>query len=170
LCVLVVLQILSIEADVWQRWSDHAWRLCNKATSQKDLPIGMCDNLQEVVEEAMQNLALQMTQAMSKTPDYRDELVLRSLKNPYRSDGERIMKSVVNWMVLNRITSQTEIQREFGSKFGQWFLNLAVDNKQTAFTQGMSFEEITQMVNQQQRLKEAGMEEEPVELDLHEDL
>jgi len=49
---------------------------------------GKCDNIQEVVETALQGLAGSMARAMQKDHlEYREELVLNSLKMPYRSQG-----------------------------------------------------------------------------------
>jgi len=104
---------------------------------------GKCDNIQEVVETALHGLASSMATAMEKDPlVYRDELVLNSLKMPYRAQGERIIKETVIQIVKNDIKKISEMQKEFGKRFGQWFLDLAVDNKKTNSYAGMSLEEI----------------------------
>jgi len=86
--VLVVTEVERAEGDVWQLWSDRAYKMCMVLVKKAKQTEGKCDNIQEVVETALQGLAGSMARAMQKDhQEYREELVLNSLKMPYRSQG-----------------------------------------------------------------------------------
>jgi len=144
-CVLLLaaMTLDGVEGDVWQKWSDRAYRMCIELVKRVKQTEGKCDNIQEVVETALHGLASSMAAAMEKdVMAFRDELVLNSLKMPYRAQGERIIKETVIHIVKNDIKKVSEMQKEFGKRFGQWFLDLAVDNKKSNPYAGMSIEEI----------------------------
>jgi len=148
--------LLVAQADVWQKWSDMADNICLKMTKQAGLSEGRCDNLQQVIEDVMQDLALKMTSAMKDTKkplEYLDELASNSLKFPYRAEGEQIIKETVKWVMDNNIVSQREIQNYFTTKFGQWFMNLAVDNKQKAMQRNLGRTGISTPTNSEDFVK-----------------
>jgi hypothetical protein len=60
---------------------------------------------------------------------FTDEMAERMELEPYRSDGDRIIKSTAVYLLDNGVTAPKDIKAYFFKKFAQWLMNVAVDNK-----------------------------------------
>ncbi|KAL6049593.1 hypothetical protein QOT17_020344 [Balamuthia mandrillaris] len=134
LVMVVVACVALVQGDVWAKWGDRAHLICttmlNKKSSAPSFSYAMCDNLQDVVEEAIADLTYKMSSALNLDfTTFRDDMVSRASKSPYRATGERIIKGTVKWVVENNIKSEKEIRDHFHTKFAQWIMDMAVDNK-----------------------------------------
>eukprot|EP01112_Ceratiomyxa_fruticulosa_P008631 TRINITY_DN2236_c0_g1_i1.p1 TRINITY_DN2236_c0_g1~~TRINITY_DN2236_c0_g1_i1.p1 ORF type:complete len:177 (-),score=39.53 TRINITY_DN2236_c0_g1_i1:65-595(-) len=124
--------------DIWSMWGDRAFTLCKNQIKRDS----RCEMFQEVVEEAFHDMSLKLSEAMSKDLD---DLTKTSLKQPFRSEGERIIKDAAKHMVSNKIRTEGPLREYFMKQFTQWLMNVAAGNAQNMMQnrfQGMSVEQI----------------------------
>lgn len=63
------------------------------------------------------------------------ELAERAEKEPYRSDGDRIIRETAEHFVDTKLVSPKEMKKYFFTKSAQWLMNVAVDNKRSLSSQ-----------------------------------
>ena len=128
--IVIVVQLELVNGDVWTKWGDRAGEVCLSAVRKAGLSEPRCDTVQEVIETAMQALTLQIASGLGKDPKkLKDEIFMTSRQKGYEEQGERIIKSIVDWVVAENVVSEKKIYDKFVLEYGQWFLHMGLGKK-----------------------------------------
>jgi len=109
---------------------------------QDQVPKGMCETFQEIVEDYFDEMGAKLDHAWAM-PRY--ESTSFAKKKAHMDAGIRIIDETIDWIIAKQTSKRDEIKQEFMTKYFKWYTNVLKDEPEIRIPEGFDMSRINEL-------------------------